>query len=1135
MATPKIAPFAKIRPMIYAYTSPGYPAHEGWTKIGYTGKQTVEARIHQQTNTADFEAKLEWASEARYTDGSGLYFTDHDFHDYLTSKRGIERKPKKEWFHITPGLAKEYFYRFRDRDFSDIQGSEDGREHTSYTLRAEQEAAVSQTVAYYESGEEPRSFLWNAKPRFGKTLSTYDFVRRIGARNVLIVTNRPGIANSWFDDFDRFIGWQTGYRFVSSASSLSDRPTMTSGEFVDYVADLPEEEADKAGRIAFLSLQDLKGSIYFGGQYPKLKWVRDVKWDVLVIDEAHEGVDTYKTDKAFENITRAFTLHLSGTPFKAIAKGTFRQDQIYNWSYQDEQEAKASWQGESANPYESLPRLTMLTYQLSKMIVEKTHRGLDLSEDEHAEYAFDLNEFFSTGANGRFIYEADVKKFLNALTSQKKFPFSTPELRSELAHTFWLLDRVESAKAMATLLKNHPVFSGYHVVLAAGDGKLAGDEVAENKKSFDKVIEAVNTYDKTITLSVGQLTTGVTVKPWTAVLMLSNMKSPAEYMQAAFRAQNPYSYEKDGKLYQKENAYLFDFAPERTLLIYDDFANDLSAKTAGGSGTREEHEANVARLLNFFPIYGENGEGEMVEVKAEDVLTIPNRIKVEEVIHRGFMSNFLFQNLSNIFAAPAAVRAVLEKLSPEETQGDKRNSVTMGGAGSILVDEHGEVKVPDGIVVAKTEALFGKKIPAEVDAKVCDIAMNTPEDFTSVDTIVAASMADSIATALTESMRDGIMDRATEEYGLKKKQAERLLESVQKEMKDDFKRLADDHATERRILQAEAQEKIDAAIEHQKAAKSEAELQRATREAESAQRKLEEDLKRAAEEFQKNLHRQAMETYGEKKKEVTETLEKRSEELKKKSIEEDVRAHLRGFSRTIPSFIMAYSEQKGLPPLSLAHFDDYTPDDVFEETTGISEDDFRFLRDGGERIDPETGEMKHFEGGFFNEEVFDESIKEFLKKKQELGDYFREDQEEDIFDYIPPQRTNQIFTPKNVVRNMVDALEKENPGIFDDPEKRFVDFYMKSGLYVTEIVKRLFRSEGLKQAYPEEHDRLKHILEHQVYGFAPSQIIYDIATAYIFGFQKGMEDISRANFVQEDTAVYAKEGKLEELVEKYFS
>ena len=252
---------------------------------------------------------------------------------------------------------------------------------------------------------------------------------------------------------------------------------------------------------------------------------------------------------------------------------------------------------------------------------------------------------------------------------------------------------------------------------------------------------------------------------------------------------------------------------------------------------------------------------------------------------------------------------------------------------------------------------------------------------------------------------------------------------------------------------------------------------------------------------------------------------KKEERKKKNSIEDDVRSRLRGFARTIPSFIMAYGEED----LTLQNFDSYVPTHVFKEVTGITIDQFKFLRDGGEY--EEKGEVKYYKGHLFDEVVFNESIQEFLRKKSELANYF-EDHEEDIFDYIPPQETNQIYTPKYVVKLMVDALEKENPGIYDDGNKTFIDLYMKSGLYITEIVKKLYNSEVLKQKIPNDETRIKHILENQVYGFAPSEIIYNIATNFIFGELNG--DIDKRNFVQVDTVPYAKNGTIQDLIDEKF-
>ena len=431
-----INPYANIVPKIYAYTTPEIARHNGWTKIGYTEQPSVKKRIEQQTKTADVRFNIEWQQEARYTDGSGEYFTDHNFHDYLERFEDIKREPNTEWFNVDGPTSQQLLWKFAARSYAHVQA----KNKLTYILRREQQQAVDATYAYYkkclQTGErEKAEFLWNAKPRFGKTLTSYDFMRKMDARMVLIVTNRPAIANSWFDDFEKFIAWQTDYRFVSTTDSLKERATLTREQFLN--AQLEAEDKNQELRmVAFLSLQDLKGSVYFGGTIDKLRWVAENNWDLLIIDEAHEGVDTHKTDKAFDKINRKFALHLSGTPFKAVAMGKFAQEQIFNWTFSDEQEAKDNWHEETLNPYACMPRMNMYTYQMSQIAIDKVNRGIDLSDDDKTEFAFDLNEFFKTNERGQFIHKNEVKKFLDALVEQEKFPFSTPELRKELAHTF---------------------------------------------------------------------------------------------------------------------------------------------------------------------------------------------------------------------------------------------------------------------------------------------------------------------------------------------------------------------------------------------------------------------------------------------------------------------------------------------------------------------------------------------------------------------------------------------------------------------------------------------------------------------------------------------------------------------------
>ena len=262
---------------------------------------------------------------------------------------------------------------------------------------------------------------------------------------------------------------------------------------------------------------------------------------------------------------------------------------------------------------------------------------------------------------------------------------------------------------------------------------------------------------------------------------------------------------------------------------------------------------------------------------------------------------------------------------------------------------------------------------------------------------------------------------------------------------------------------------------------------------------------------------------------MVKTVETKKREHTKETIEEAVRDHLRGFARTIPSFLMAYGDEN----TSLDTFDKIIPDQVFVEVTSITLDQFRLLRDGGSYTDAETGEEKQYPGKLFDPVVFDDSVKEFLALREKLADYFDESHTEDIFDYIPPQKTNQIFTPKRIVKQMVDMLEQENPGCFDDPNKTFADLYMKSGLYIAEIVKRLYNSEGLKKAFPDESERLQHIFSKQVYGLAPTEIIYQIALHFILGFDNG-NTITEHNLRQVDALPLAKNGMLEKQLNLIF-
>ena len=1056
--SPKIETFHEITPLIYSWNTPDLPKYQGWEKIGYTEQESADKRISQQAKQISITRNKLWSRRAVFTSEAGGFFTDHDFHAYL-KQQGIKRElvpERTEWhqFGEEPGTRSlRLFTDFAGQDYSNVQitGEDD------YVLRPEQAQAVEQAKAAFAAGS--RAVMWNAKPRFGKTLTTYDLMRQLDARVVLIVTNRPAIANSWYDDFIRFIGHQTAFKFVSESASLAERSPMTRTQWRSYVQ---TKEGTDARIVEFLSLQDLKGSKYFGGVHDKLKHIADFSWDLLVIDEAHEGVDTTKTDIAFNQIKRRHTLHLSGTPFKALASGQFSQDEIFNWTYEDEQTARREWQaGDSENgenPYTSLPTLNMLTYQLSRMVTDRLAEGVAIEEDSaNVDYTFDLNEFFRTKDNGFFEYETQVQKFLNCLTTNEKYPFSTPELRDEIRHSFWLLNRVASARALERMLKKHPVFSDYTVVLAAGDGRVDESDPAQIGKSLDKVREAIAQAEavggKTITLSVGQLTTGVTVPEWTAVIMLSNLASPALYMQAAFRAQNPCTFARGTTVLQKKNAYIFDFAPERTLTIFDTFANNLRSNPSGDPAVRQD---NIRRLLNFFPVIGEDSQGRMVELDAAQVLTFPQVFKAREVVRRGFLSNLLFDNVAGIFRYSEQVKEILEKL-PKAKEGKVKQGEQINlPQPPPVTDHHGNVQVDYEKVISPKVAELGPPVWS-----VEDIPQVAPDT-------APKKAAAALAKMVTEKTADK-RNQLQKEYGLTASQVQRDVKVTEQRVAAKVERAYADHQIAAHHL-----------AEERNAAATQAEAEAvATKEREQK------------EAFDKDILAIVNATMDDLVPSVVDREEHRKEQKRANDAMDETRDHLRGFARTIPMFLMAYGQRE----TRLSNFDDYTPDDVFQMITGISEAEFRVLRDG-QVIETDDGETITVPG-LFDEAVFDQSIQEFLDKKAQLADYFDDALTEDIFAYIPRQKTSLVFTPKPVVQQMVNALEAENPAIFTDPSKTFADLFSTAGLFLMELVRRL--DTGLSDQIPNQDERLKHILTKQIFEMSHNEILHEITIEAVSG------------------------------------
>jgi superfamily II DNA or RNA helicase len=1036
--TQNIKSYKIVYPQIYSYILPELKLNEGSQKIGYTEQENVHVRILQQVKTAAFKLNYEllWSAPAFFKDGKES-FMDKLFHKFL-EKKGIERRWElgQEWFYFNgePLKSKDLFDLFRKEKFSALQN---GNGKIEYTLRFEQEEAVKKALEYFEKTEKGE-FLWNAKPRFGKTLSSYDLAKRLKANKVLIVTNRPAIANSWLDDYEMFVD---AYAFISETSSLKNRASLTREQ---HIATKPIKPL-----ITFLSLQDLKGSKFFGGNYDKLRWVADLEWDLLIIDEAHEGVDTGRTDAAFDVIKRKNTLHLSGTPFKALANEKFPKEAIYNWTYLDEQKIKQIEieEGEIGE-HTDLPDLKLFTYRISQMITDHVNEGIEIDE-ETRDYAFDLNEFFRA-KDKKFVHENEVTEFLKNLTSNKKYPFSTTELREELKHTFWYVgNRVDSVKALEQLLKKDPIFKDYKIIVAAGDGRSFEEEENDfnaNESSFEKVKKAIAENDKTITLTCGQLTTGVTIKEWTAVLMLTDIKTPSLYMQAAFRAQNPYKEWRNGELVLKKSAYLFDFAPTRVLEIYDQFANGLNPKTVKGEITEKDREENIKELLNFFPVISEDVNGEMIELDANKVLTFPNALAATEIVNARFMTNLLFNDsLKGVFNFPKEVEEILDKMQVEKNKRVQKTKNTLDLDDARTVNNNKTKEINNN-----TEIILGEKIFKTNTERVVDNLLEQNNEQIYADELIKK----------VSEVAEPLIAKYKEVY--KATQAE--TNEVTKQIQEKVNQIAEEY--------------------------NNAEI----KDSEALKQKLIDTIEL---DFVTNK--------------VTKKEEEKVEKVQKTK-EEEIRDRLRSFTRTIPMFIMANDSRE---EITIDNFDTEIDDQDFLELTSITKGEFHKLRDGFDY--EEDGERKIFQG-VFNKYRFNASIAEFRLKKDQLANYFTA--EEDIFELIPNQKTNQIFTPKKVVQMMINQLEEHDPSLFTRTDSTFVDLYMKSGMYITEIVKKLYHNT--REQYKSDEDCLKHILENQVYGLAPTPILQGITQSYIFGFDVENK-ISRKNFVQHDITPQAQQ------------
>ena len=611
-------------PTIYAYELPTVPDKKGQLKIGYTDRD-ADTRIREQIGATHLIYNTVFVDSAMKNDGSS--FTDYDIHKILRAK-GF-KNPDGEWFVCTLKDVKAAIHAIKTG-----QKNEENRTLT-FGMRPEQNEAVDKTVQYFKSykKENPNKtphFLWNAKMRFGKTFATYQLAKKMGWTKVLVLTFKPAVQNAWDEDLNSHVDFE-GWQFIVKDG-------------------LSYEEADKSKPfVCFGSFQDFLGkNRSTGGIKTKNEWVHSLNWDCVIFDEYHygawrenakelfeaedkkemeygEGVGIDYFDEDVMPITTGAYLYLSGTPFRAIESGEFIEEQIYNWTYSDEQKAKSNWKGDN-NPYDSLPRMVMLTYQLPDSIRDIAQGG-EFNE-------FDLNIFFSAkgdGKNAKFTYETEVQKWLDLIRGsymetqidnlrlgarKPPMPFSDARLISLLTHTFWFLPTVSSCFAMKNLLdkKNNTFYHDYQVVVAAGTGAGIGVQ------ALPPVLEAMDNplKSKTITLSCGKLTTGVSVKPWTGIFMLRNSSSPETYFQAAFRVQTPWTIKNpDGNNPNKidvvkEECYVFDFAPNRALRQIAEYSTRLSVENSNP-------EKQVAEFIQFLPVLAYDGST-MKQIDAAGIL-----------------------------------------------------------------------------------------------------------------------------------------------------------------------------------------------------------------------------------------------------------------------------------------------------------------------------------------------------------------------------------------------------------------------------------------------------------------------------------------------------------------------------------
>ena len=634
----------QVNPTIYAYVLEGVESHKGYIKVGYTDRD-ADTRIREQLHTSAVPYKILLTESAMCSDGS--CFTDHDVHNIL-KRNGFRQlnqgEDRNEWFFCSVNDVRAAINELKNGEIFNAVRTE------NFEMRPEQTRAVMRTVEYYKSAikDDPTrapKFLWNAKMRFGKTFAAYQLCKKMEFKRILVLTFKPAVESAWHEDLQTHVDFE-GWQFISNKDARNNN--------IDI--DCAFRNADKSKPIVvFGSFQDLLGTNENGGIKTKNEFIHTEVWDIVIFDEYHFGAWRENARKLFENpdeeadadfdmekyqneeagnaynetflpISTSYYLYLSGTPFRAINSGEFIEEQIFNWTYSDEQREKYAWVGAN-NPYISLPRMVMMTYKMPDEIHQVALQG---EFDE-----FDLNVFFSAkgkGEEARFVYENEVQKWLDLIRGQhlptniddlkmqaKKnerppMPYSDTRLLNVLSHTLWFLPNVSSCFAMYNLLqqKQNTFYHDYKINVCAGTRAGIGlDAVKPVINSMGNPLET-----KTITLTCGKLTTGITVKPWTGIFMLRNLKSPETYFQAAFRVQSPWTVKNDkGETeIMKQECYVFDFALDRALRQISDYSCRLNVDET-------DPEKKVSEFISFLPVLAYDGSS-MKAINAQDVLDI---------------------------------------------------------------------------------------------------------------------------------------------------------------------------------------------------------------------------------------------------------------------------------------------------------------------------------------------------------------------------------------------------------------------------------------------------------------------------------------------------------------------------------